>query len=243
MKKLYILGNGVMAQAIAHGVRRNGRAPVLVSRRPIESPFANECYGESYDIENKDILLAFKPHALPETAPRLSGKAAVCISVLARTLPDDIRCIPAALHAVCMPNIAAQNGASVTPFLTDAADDSAVRAILEDFGTAVRCATAAEFSAAGVLSGCAPAYLALIAEALSAAGVREGLKKETAAQLTAGVFGSFHTLLQNTAAVQIRENICSPGGTTVEGIYALEAGNVRAAVMNAVHASAQKQRG
>lgn len=242
MEKIYILGNGAMATAIAEGVKDSYEV-VIVSRRPFESEFKNEIYGDSYDIGGKNIILAFKPYALEDVSQILKNRAKICISVLAKTSVDKIsKFIQADSHAVCIPNLAAKYKSSITPYLLSTqADKNEIVKILTTFGSTLETSDDKSLNVASVLAGCAPAYLCIVAESLANAGVLEGLKSSDSATLVRGLFESFSKLLQNSHPVQIKESVCSPAGTTIEGVYELEKGNVRTAFINALKASVKKQ--
>lgn len=247
MSKIYILGSGAMAKAMAHGLKTSGFGVVLVSRSKIDfSAFGelldgveNELYGESYDIEGKDVILAFKPYALSEVAKKLKGQAKRVLSVLARTDLASIKeAIKAENYAICMPNLAAAKNASITPFM----GDESLGQIIEGFGKGVQVGSKAEFDAAGIISGCAPAFLALVAESLSNAAVRGGVRAKDAHELVGGVFASLTALLGSAHPALLKESVCSPAGTTIEGVAKLEELGVRSAFIQAVAASLNKQK-
>ena len=244
MSKIYILGSGAMAKAMAHGLKNSGFSVVLVSREKIDfsaSPellggVENELCKNSFDIEGKDIILAFKPYALDEVAKKLSGKAKKVLSVLART---DLEAVKSADYAICMPNLAAAKNASITPFL----GDESLSKIISGFGKAVKMASKSEFDAAGIISGCAPAFLALVAEALVNGAIRGGVRAKDANELVSGLFDSVRVLLASSHPALLKESVCSPAGTTIEGISKLEEKGVRSAFIEAVAASLNKQKG
>ncbi|EAI4415207.1 pyrroline-5-carboxylate reductase [Campylobacter fetus] len=246
--KIYILGGGNMGTAMAYGLKNSGFDVIIVCRDKEKLAnfkkigFCAEIYGKSYDIKDKNIILAVKPYALSSVSNLLSGEAKVCISVLARTGIEMLNSsIKAKNYAVCLPNIAAKFNSSVTPFISDG-DDNTIVEILNGFGKCVKLETKNELDAASVLAGCAPAYLALVAEALSNAGVLEGLKKDDANFLVNGLFDGFAKLLKSSHPALIKESVCSPAGTTIEGVAKLEECGVRHAFLQAVKASAKKQR-
>ena len=248
MSKIYILGSGAMAKAMAHGLKNSGFSVVLVSREKIDfsaSPellggVENELYGENFDIEGKDIILAFKPYALDEVAKKLSGKAKRVLSVLASTDLEAVKsAVKSADYAICMPNLAAAKNASITPFL----GDESLSEIISGFGKAVKMASKSEFDAAGIISGCAPAFLALVAEALVNGAIRGGVRAKDANELVSGLFDSVRVLLASSHPALLKESICSPAGTTIEGISKLEEKGVRSAFIEAVAASLNKQKG
>lgn len=248
MNKIYILGSGAMAKAMALGLKNSGFNVVLVSRAKLDfegfkeslKGVENELYGSNYDIEGKDIILAFKPYALSDVASKLSGKAKRVLSVLARTDLASIKeAIKAQNHAICMPNLAAAKNASITPFL----GDESLSEIISGFGKAVKVESKGEFDAAGIISGCAPAFLALVAEALANGAVKGGVRAKDAHELVSGLFDSVRALLASSHPALLKESVCSPAGTTIEGVAKLEEKGVRSAFIEAVTTSLNKQRG
>ncbi|MBQ1230331.1 MAG: pyrroline-5-carboxylate reductase [Clostridia bacterium] len=100
----------------------------------------------------------------------------------------------------------------------------------------------ASIDAASALSGCGPAFVFLFAEALADAGVECGLKREQANLYAAQtLLGSAKLLLESGKHPGVlKDAVCSPGGTTIAGIHALEEGGFRAAAINAVTAAYEK---
>lgn len=96
--------------------------------------------------------------------------------------------------------------------------------------------------AAGALSGCGPAFVYLFAEALADGGVACGLPRDRAMLYAAQtLLGSAQMLLETGSHPgQLKDAVCSPGGTTIAGVHALESGAFRASTMNAVLAAYEK---
>jgi pyrroline-5-carboxylate reductase len=94
------------------------------------------------------------------------------------------------------------------------------------------------------LSGSGPAYVFLILEGLSDAGVKVGLSRRTAQLLAAQtVLGSAKLLLEtNEHPGRLKDMVTSPGGTAITGLHTLEAGGVRTTLMNAVEAATRRSR-
>jgi pyrroline-5-carboxylate reductase len=94
------------------------------------------------------------------------------------------------------------------------------------------------------LSGSGPAYVFLILEALSDAGVKVGLSRRTSQLLAAQtLLGSAKLLLEtNEHPGKLKDMVTSPGGTAITGLHTLENGGVRTTLMNAVEAATKRSR-
>jgi pyrroline-5-carboxylate reductase len=94
------------------------------------------------------------------------------------------------------------------------------------------------------LSGSGPAYVFLIIEALSDAGVKMGLARYNAQALAAQtVLGSAQLLLEtNEHPGRLKDMVTSPGGTAIAGLHTLEAGGLRTTLINAVEAATRRSR-
>jgi len=104
--------------------------------------------------------------------------------------------------------------------------------------------TESQMDAVTGLSGSGPAYVCLIAEALADGGVLTGLPRNLAIQLATQTLLGTATMIAQTGRhpAELREAVASPGGTTIAGLAALEQNGVRAGLIQAVAASAQRSR-
>lgn len=197
------------------------------------------------------LFLAVKPQHLPglliDLKPRLKP-ATVLVSIAAGfPIQKILGLIAPCQNAVArvMPNTPARVGAGVSAVaFTDTtpaqARDQVVR-LLEGAG---RTLVVEEklMNAVTAVSGSGPAYVFLFIEALADAGVRQGLPRETALTLALETVRGGAELVRATGLhpAILKDQVCSPGGTTIAAIEALEAGGLRNALFKAVAAAAKR---
>jgi pyrroline-5-carboxylate reductase len=146
-----------------------------------------------------------------------------------------------------MPNTPALVGAGASAFApgksATAADGELAKKLLSAVGLAIQVKEPLLDAVTG-LSGSGPAYVYQFIEALSDGGVAAGLPRDVATQLAAQtVLGGAKMVLetgQHPGA--LKDQVTSPGGTTIEGLHELEKGKLRAAVMSAVRAATEKSK-
>lgn len=99
-----------------------------------------------------------------------------------------------------------------------------------------------QMSALTGVSGSGPAYVFVLIEAMADGGVRAGLPRDVALQLAAQTFYGAAKMVIETGEHPgvLKDKVCSPGGTTIAAVHALEQGGVRATMMNAVVAAATR---
>ena len=96
----------------------------------------------------------------------------------------------------------------------------------------------AHMSVAGIVSSCAPAFTAVYIEALADAGVKYGLRRDTAYRLAAKmVEGTGAQIVEEGMTPSaLKDGVCSPGGATIKGVVALEHAGFRGAAIGAIEA-------
>jgi pyrroline-5-carboxylate reductase len=144
-----------------------------------------------------------------------------------------------------MPNTAALVGAAATAIARGAhatdADLEQARKIFQSVGT-VSVIEEHLMDAVTGLSGSGPAFLFLVVEALSDGGVKMGLPRQVATTLAAQTLIGAGRLVLETGEHpgQLKDQVTSPGGTTIAGMHALEAAGVRGALIAAVEAATRR---
>ena len=96
--------------------------------------------------------------------------------------------------------------------------------------------------AASAVSGCGPAFVSMMIEAMADGGVECGLSRDKALLYAAKTFAGTSELLMKSGKHpgNLKDEVCSPGGSTIAGVHALEDGAMRASVINAVCAAFEK---
>ena len=144
-----------------------------------------------------------------------------------------------------MPNVAAAVGESFTGYSmgsnTTLDDKETVESLLNTMGSCMEIEEKYQDAVTG-LSGSGPAYIAIVIEALTYAGLRVGLPRDLSKTAAAqSVLGTAKLVMEGVnIPSEIEEMVTTPGGTTIEGIYEIEDGKLRTALMNAVQAATNK---
>ena len=261
--KIGFLGAGKMATALAKGfVRAEMVFPrEIIAADPFDTArkhFTNET-GAKTSAANLEIaqaanvlILATKPDQVAAALAEISGaftKKHLLISIAAGvTLAKLENHLPAGARVIrVMPNTPALVGAGASAFAlgknATAADGELAKKLLSAVGIALPVKENLLDAVTG-LSGSGPAYVYQFIEALSDGGVAAGLPRDVATKLAAQtVLGGAKMVLetgQHPGA--LKDQVTSPGGTTIEGLHALEKGKMRATVMSAVRAATEKSK-
>lgn len=241
-----LIGCGNMARALARGWGR----PLLCAdpfadrARDLAAETGGEALASNIEVaERADlVVLCHKPGQLASVAGELGAARAVA-SILAATPLASLRSaypgrpvyrfipsLPVEVRAGAV--VAAADG------VQDADLDAAVHALFAELGTLVVIDDSLVDAATGLMS-CAPAYVALVAEAQVDAGVRRGLPAAAAAELVTATLAGTAELLRRRGhdTLAVRREVSSPGGMTARGLDALERGGLRAAFSDALDAA------
>jgi pyrroline-5-carboxylate reductase len=261
--KIGFLGAGKMANALAKGflnaglVKKNelfAADPVAAAREHFAAETGAKTFTANLEVVQAAtvLVLATKPDQVPaalaEIAPAFS-KDKLLISIAGGvTLAKLEGALPAGARIVrVMPNTPALVGAGAAGFApgknATPADGELAQKLLSAVGLAVPVKEALLDAVTG-LSGSGPAFVYQFIEALSDGGVASGLPRDVATRLAAQtVLGSARMVLETGLHPGVlKDQVTSPGGTTIEGVHELEKGGLRAAVISAVRAAADKSR-
>lgn len=264
MRTIGFMGAGNMGSAILRGGVSTGYInPAKLAVCDVNSERLLELQAEYPEMMIADnimelagccdvIVLAVKPYqlgaVLEEAEGLLAGKLLISIAagwtmaMLDRALEGS-----GASWIRVMPNTPALVGEGMTAIckennLTEG-DFAYVKGLFDEIGrTAVL--PEKQFDGAIAISGSSPAYIFMLIEAMADAGVREGLQRTTAYEMAAqSVLGAaLMVLTTGTHPGELKDNVCSPGGTTIEAVSVLEKEGFRSAVMEAMKACADKSR-
>jgi pyrroline-5-carboxylate reductase len=253
-KKIGLIGAGNMGEALVRGLLHAGAALpedlVVTDRREEQLALFSKTFGVraiqdncAAAKESEVIVLCVKPQVmgqvLDEIAPAIDPHKLV-ISIAAG-VPIGARIVRA------MPNTPAVVGAAATAIssgehATDS-DMALAKAFFDSVGLTVTVEESLIDAVTG-LSGSGPAYVFLIIEALSDAGVKVGLPRYTAQKLAAqAVLGSAKLQIETgTHPGQLKDMVTSPGGTAIAGLHTLEAGGLRTTLIDAVETATRRAR-
>ncbi|XGW28730.1 hypothetical protein V3C99_008487 [Haemonchus contortus] len=263
------IGGGNMASALIHGCIESGFATakeIAISCQSEATQHKWKC--EGFDnvftststmvklFPNGIIVLAVKPqsrHAVYDML--LSNKASLencplMISILAGidipTLKTELSCIHYRGPVIrIMPNTAASIGNSASILCAEPGTPEEKVTIVKSFASKVGLCLDVEpktFNAYGVVSGSAPAWAYVFMEALADGAVFTGCSRDTAMKLAAqSLLGAAQMVLESGVHPSIlKDNVCSPGGTTIAGLRELEKSGFRSAVIEAVKAATER---
>ena len=168
----------------------------------------------------------------------IKGEINTLYSVLAGTSLEKIQeNINAKYYVRAMPNLAATIGKSMTTLTGEPACKEEAVEIFSAIGYTLWVSSQKELDIATAVAGSGPAYLALIAEALSDGAVKQGLKRDDAMTLVRGLFLGFGEIIQDIHPALLKDAVMSPGGTTAAGYSAMEENGVRNGCIKAIEAA------
>jgi len=260
-QRIAFIGGGNMTEALVSGLLKTGQVTptqiIATDIRPERLDYLARSFSIHVSSDNiravagahitvlsvepqilDDLLQALAPSLDPD-ALILSVAAGYPLSRLGRALARRARL------ARAMPNTPSivGRGATALALSPDLSPQDVARAtaLFESVGS-VTVIEERLMDAVTGLSGSGPAYVFLIIEALADGGVKSGLPRPVAATLAAQTVLGAATMVLETGLhpAELKNRVASPGGTTIAGLHALEQGGLRAALMSAVEAAAER---
>lgn len=261
--RLGFIGLGNMAKAVLEGLLKSGMVQAEEVFGSAKTPATRQAVAEKYHINTDKtnaevaacsdvIVLAVKPQfleeVLEEIAPYVSGDTLIISMAAGKSLAWLHEQINTECRMIrIMPNTAAMVSESCTAICRDAfatdEDVALTMQMCEFFGVAqvMDEKLMDVFSAIGGSSGAfAFLYMEALADGAVAAGMPRKMAYEIAAQATLGAAKLMRESKEHPGV--LKDMVCSPGGTTIQGIQALENGGVRGSVMAAINACVEKSK-
>lgn len=238
------MGGALLRGALAQGILQASDVSIVVRRAEHRDELVDELGVTGYidlpDMAQFDtIILAVKPQVLPSVLSQLTSvkAGATVISVAAGVTLETLRkALPMAVLYRVMPNTPASIGCGMTALTADNdADTTSVEALFNAVGE-VAVVSEADLDRLGALSGAGPGYMFVILDALADAGVRIGLPRQLAIKAAAQTMYGAGKMAVDTGChpAILRDQVTSPGGTTIAGIGAMEKGGLRSALQDGV---------
>ncbi len=251
---LGVIGCGKMAYALLQGIKRQGNGKQLAIYANDIDPLRMELFAQEFSalavssrevVEKSDlVVLAVKPQQVWHVLEELQGlwrDGTRLVSIAAGIKTVDLeRALKTSLSVVrVMPNTPCLVGKGVCAIAAGSQakpeELETVSDLLAGMGE-VLVLDESYMDAVTAVSGSGPAYLYLVLEAFINAGINIGLDAPLAKKLVLGTFrGSIDMIVESQEhPAFLREQVCSPAGTTIAGVRQLEAGGLRRAFFDAV---------
>lgn len=248
------IGGGNMAEAILGGLGPKARDMGVSDVRAERLNYLKDAYGVKTFKDNKSlaraskvVVLAVKPQQVPEVLKEVSSllKGKLVVSIAAGIGLDYLMDKVGHGRLIrVMPNTAALVRQSITVLSPGPkATEKDITLTKDLFGAIGQVLILKEhlMDAVTALSGSGPAFVAYFIQALIEAGIREGLTAEDARTLVVQtVQGTVKLIESGRTAPEVINMVSSPGGTTVEGLYVLDQGRLRATVKKAIRAARER---
>lgn len=257
--KYGVIGCGNMAKALVEALSQTTKDILLANHtRSKAEKLAQECgcqVGSNLEVAQQcdRILLGVKPHQmkamLQEISPVLLERKPILISMAAGISIAQIEdFVNEKLPVIrIMPNTPSAIGKGMILICkSDSVDESVYEDFIWDMQFAGLFDSIDEslIDGASAISGCGPAFMYLFLEALADGGVQIGISKEKARMYAAQtMLGAASLVLESGKhPSQLKDEVCSPGGSTICGVEALEENRVRYAIMQAVESAYKKNK-
>lgn len=261
--KIGFIGLGNMAAAIIGGLLESGIATpadiVGSAKTPETRARMQERFGIDASLSNVEVanaadvlILAVKPVFFPQVIDEIATSTAsdkLVVSIAAGLTCQRIEELfghPVRLVR-CMPNTPALVGAGCTAVCAgpnaQPDDEALCLQLMGSFGRAIAIPERL-MDAEGAVGGSSPAFAFMFVEALADGAVAAGMPRAQAYEFAAqSLLGSAKLVLESGKHPgELKDMVCSPGGTTIEGVRVLEEAGFRGAIMDAIDACVQKSK-
>ncbi|WP_027327771.1 pyrroline-5-carboxylate reductase [Helicobacter pametensis] len=257
MQNFILIGYGNLASAMMDGFSNHPdfrlanfyvfgrdfeRAQTFASRYPNLQAISSL---EEFVSKDSILILCIKPKGL--SSLQLNQSFFLLYSVMAGVESSTLkRHFPLAQNITrAMPNVSAKVQKSATSLFCIGTHEAQALSIklTQAFGWATVLGDESLIDASIATNGSSPAFLALIAEALIEAGVREGIAFNQSRELVYATFEGFAHLLSSSTPQEIKTLVTSPGGTTAEGLAYLESHALKGIIQEAAHQAVLKAKG
>ncbi len=257
--KIGIIGAGNMASALADGLMNSGivkadeitmsdKSTAKLSAWQEKGVFTTE--DNNVVFKNSEIVIfAVKPNIIPLVLKEAANcvKKQLFISIAAGVMIDTIEKALGNTAKIirAMPNTPARVGCGMTVLSPNKNITSDELKIVEDLFSAIGDVVVLDekhINVATALHGSSPAYVYMLIDAMADSGVRHGISKEIAIKLAAkAVEGSAKMVLEtNEHPQKLKDDVCSPGGTTIAAVCELEKRGFSSVVQQAIEKCIEK---
>ncbi len=261
MKKIGFIGTGTMGSAVAEVVTKaNKDATFYFSNRrkekaeAVAAALGGTCVDNLRIAQDCDwIFLGVKPQILPgvleELAPVLQQRESkpILLSMAAGVTVASVAEMAGGAYPIIrmMPNTPLQVGQGVVQYCGTAEEAEMAEFARWMAGAGiVDCIPEAMIDAASAVSGSGPAYCAMFIEAMADSGVYCGLPREKALAYAAQTMLGTGAMMMESGIhpAMVKDDVCSPGGSTIRGVSAMEEGGLRSAVMKGIQEAFARNR-
>ena len=255
MIKIGFIGCGNMGGALAAAAAKYKDAEIRLFDKDEDKAksLAERIGGIVCDIDGvcecELVFLGVKPNIIPvvadEIAKKVAASGATVISMAAGVSLAKLAVMLGDLPIIrIMPNTPAEVGYGMILYTANEKGTGTVPLFLESMAAAGKFDAIDErlIDAASAISGCGPAFAYMFIEALADGGVMSGLPRDKAMLYAAETLIGAAEVVKQTGRHPgtLKDAVCSPGGSTIEGVKALEDGKMRGTVTGAVVASYEK---
>ena len=262
-EKIGFIGGGKMGEALINGILRAGlsssdkimvsdvdkkRLQILEKEAGIKTTQDNKKITSNSDI----LILAVKPNMMGSVLDELNSEITSKHLIISIAAGIPLSFIESSLNKGCrairvMPNTPCLVGETAAGYALGKKatrnDGKLVGQLIDAVGKSFLLDEKYLDAVTG-LSGSGPAFIYVVIEALADGGIKMGLPRDVAITLAAQTaFGAAKMVLESGTHIgQLRDSVTSPGGTTIEGLHALEKGGIRNALIDAVETATKKSK-